>query len=775
MVKRLPLVLVILAVVAACFVAISQPFPFGGFGVTPITLPSLPGTAPAQASPTSAPTPRPTLTPAEHEVAATRLYTEAIQSQTEGDFELAAGRLAEIVAQHPSTSPATDAGFRLGECYLAMGSNSQALASFRWAIARTPAGAAPTSALVLAGDAARALGDLLAAAGYYEQYIRANTPSAGYVLLRLGDAYLAMNKPDAALGAYQRAADAGLPPSPTVDALDRMATVYIKQKAYPLAIARYVAILDIARTPTYRSYVLHRLGAAYESAGMRDEAAAAWLRVVNDYPETENALPSLRALDAQGSVQVDPYQRAWVQFNASAYVEAIASWRRYVAAAPRGDGTAWARYYIGQSFQRQGEYASAITEYDTLIRLYGSGAAVSEARLARARCLRLQGDEKAAAAAYLAVARSLPGTTQAQRAFLEGGLSLYRNGDTTGAVSAWQELLTAYPRSDYRVRAQFWAGKGLLNLGRATEGRRLLIEAAGERPPSHYALRAADLLGTVAPSSPAPAAWADMLATSRRGGENWLSEWTAAAPPRDSRAARLAAEPHLVRALELTALHMAGEAADEFRLAEEALAKDPWALLEMSLQLHERGLYQPAVGAASRLLAQSPAAWAGEAPASLQPLLYPYPYRGLFERSAKQYTVDPLLFASMVRQESLFSARATSSADARGLAQVIPPTARSIADALGKKDFRLEDLYRPRLSLEFGAFYLSEMLKLTKGNVWMALASYNGGYGNASRWAGGKTDIDQDLFLENVVYSETQAYLQAVSRNQRFYRSLYGP
>jgi soluble lytic murein transglycosylase len=225
----------------------------------------------------------------------------------------------------------------------------------------------------------------------------------------------------------------------------------------------------------------------------------------------------------------------------------------------------------------------------------------------------------------------------------------------------------------------------------------------------------------------------------------------------------------------LTGLHMTAEATEEFRLANTALAKDPWALLELSLQLNGQGLYQPAVSAATALLSQSPTAWAAEAPESMQRLLYPYPYRALIEQSAKQYNIDPLLLASLVRQESLFAARATSRSDARGLAQVIPPTAREIAGALGTKDFRIEDLYRPRLSLTFGAFYLSEMLRLAKGNVWMALASYNGGYTNALRWAGGQTTTDQDLFLESITYSESQTYVQAISRNLRFYRPLYGP
>jgi soluble lytic murein transglycosylase len=104
---------------------------------------------------------------------------------------------------------------------------------------------------------------------------------------------------------------------------------------------------------------------------------------------------------------------------------------------------------------------------------------------------------------------------------------------------------------------------------------------------------------------------------------------------------------------------------------------------------------------------------------------------------------------------------------------VSPATARSIASALKNSSFQPRDLFRPNLSLDFGAYYLGEMMRLTKGDVWMALASYNGGYGNAMRWAGGEQPIDPDLFLENVDFSETRAYLEAVDRNYRFYRSLY--
>jgi soluble lytic murein transglycosylase len=253
-----------------------------------------------------------------------------------------------------------------------------------------------------------------------------------------------------------------------------------------------------------------------------------------------------------------------------------------------------------------------------------------------------------------------------------------------------------------------------------------------------------------------------------------VTTWSSKAPPRTGAMDRLLTNPSFARGMELVAIGLSGDAAIEISAATDALDKDPWALLEMTYLLRSQGQHQYAIGAAAALLAASPTPVAADAPAALQRLLYPTPYRALAEASARRYGVDPLLLQALVRQESLFSAMANSSAEARGLTQVIPATARSIAAALGNSSFQLRDLFRPNLSLDFGAYYLGEMLRLTKGDVWMALASYNGGYGNAVRWAGGEKPVDPDLFLENLDFPETRSYLEAVERNYRFYRALYG-
>ena len=58
------------------------------------------------------------------------------------------------------------------------------------------------------------------------------------------------------------------------------------------------------------------------------------------------------------------------------------------------------------------------------------------------------------------------------------------------------------------------------------------------------------------------------------------------------------------------------------------------------------------------------------------------------------------------------------------------------------------------MSIRFGAFYLSHQLASMGGSLQAALSAYNGGPGNAQRWAGGTTVADPDLFTEGIDYEE---------------------
>lgn len=137
---------------------------------------------------------------------------------------------------------------------------------------------------------------------------------------------------------------------------------------------------------------------------------------------------------------------------------------------------------------------------------------------------------------------------------------------------------------------------------------------------------------------------------------------------------------------------------------------------------------------------------------------------------------ESLIFA-VIRQESLFNPLAVSSAGAKGLMQLMDPTAGEVAAKLDVKSF---DLFRPECSIRFGSFYLSEMKRRLSGRIVPALCAYNAGITRVRNWmqdfsfSGGlRSAADECLFLEAVPYEETRNYAKRVLTSMRMYGFLY--
>jgi soluble lytic murein transglycosylase len=161
-----------------------------------------------------------------------------------------------------------------------------------------------------------------------------------------------------------------------------------------------------------------------------------------------------------------------------------------------------------------------------------------------------------------------------------------------------------------------------------------------------------------------------------------------------------------------------------------------------------------------------------EAPKALLQVAYPIAYPELLDDVAKTNGLDPLFVAAMVRQESFWDRNAGSHAGALGLTQVIPPTGEAIAESLGYRDFAPEDLFRPAVSLEFGAYYLAGQLARF-GDPYRALAAYNAGPGNVLRWneqVDGATAAD---WVAAVDITETKSYVTLVMEHYAHYKQAW--
>ncbi len=162
------------------------------------------------------------------------------------------------------------------------------------------------------------------------------------------------------------------------------------------------------------------------------------------------------------------------------------------------------------------------------------------------------------------------------------------------------------------------------------------------------------------------------------------------------------------------------------------------------------------------------------APSEFWKLAYPMPYREGIEKHARSQGLDPFLVAGLIRQESEFNPRALSRVKAHGLMQVMPATGRDIARRLGIKPFTTSRLFEPDVSLQMGTFHFKDWLKASNGQIEVTLAAYNAGKSRADRWLAKGNYREPSEYVENIPFTETREYVQAVIRNADLYRRLYG-
>ena len=110
-----------------------------------------------------------------------------------------------------------------------------------------------------------------------------------------------------------------------------------------------------------------------------------------------------------------------------------------------------------------------------------------------------------------------------------------------------------------------------------------------------------------------------------------------------------------------------------------------------------------------------------------------YPYKPLVEGFCRLYGVEVPLAYAVMRQESLFDKRATSTSGALGLMQVLPSTGEFIAQHLQEGAYFPQKLYLPIFGIRYGIWYLS-YLKRRFPTLPLVVAAYNAGPQAVKQW-----------------------------------------
>jgi len=185
------------------------------------------------------------------------------------------------------------------------------------------------------------------------------------------------------------------------------------------------------------------------------------------------------------------------------------------------------------------------------------------------------------------------------------------------------------------------------------------------------------------------------------------------------------------------------------------------------------GRFPTAAIAIKRALPEIGTAEEGRVPEAWRRLYYPIEEGGILAARAKEAEVDPAVLRGLVRQESVFDARAKSHAGAVGLMQLMPATAKSLSRSVLHSRYRNDFLYDPGANAALGAAYLKRLIDQFGGSTVLALAAYNGGPSRIARIARENPRLAEDELFETIPLFETRDYVRRVLLYSESYRELY--
>ena len=467
--------------------------------------------------------------------------------------------------------------------------------------------------------------------------------------------------------------------------------------------------------------------------------------VARDLPD--NCSPALSALAAMGALTSDDL---WLRIRLALEGGQVTQARRVAEWLPKGEApepglletvaSNPAGYLARRSFRlktRAGREAVMFAAH-RLARTSTQQAADHWTKLEE----RFSGDERAYVWGIIAYLGAMRHDTEALGWYARAGalsdLQLAWKARAALRAGSWPDVLAAVNAMSERESAvsawRYWKARALKALNRPEEAEALLRPLSVEF--NFYGqLAQEELGGTVA--VPATA-------------------YTPAAE--DVRA--MGQHISLRRALELYRLNLRTEATQEWIWAIRRF--DDRQLLAAAEVARRHEIYDRAIGTADRTVGLHDFG-----------LRYLAPYRDTLKTHTSQLALDEAWVYGLIRQESRFFPDAKSSAGASGLMQLMPGTARWVAQKLGLKNWRWSQVTELDTNIGFGTYYLRHVLDALDGQPVLASAAYNAGPSRARAWRPDAA-MEGAVFAETIPFNETRLYVKNVMANATYYAHSFG-
>ena len=301
----------------------------------------------------------------------------------------------------------------------------------------------------------------------------------------------------------------------------------------------------------------------------------------------------------------------------------------------------------------------------------------------------------------------------------------------------WRKLaavIAAMPREQADLPEwTYWRGRALAVAGRGDEAQACYRKLAGQ--PTFYGNLADEELGHL------------------------LTVPAKAAPPTAEELAQVAALPGLQRAMAVLRTDSRIEGVREW--VWNLRGMNDRQLLAAAELARRNDFFDRAINTAERTVVEHDYA-----------LRYLAPFRAEVEAKTISVGLDSAWVYGLMRQESRFVMDAHSSAGAKGLMQLMPATARWVAQKIGLEGYRPQRVTDMETNVTLGTNYLKMVLDGLDQHPVLASAAYNAGPGRARQWRG-ERQLEGAIYAETIPFSETRDYVKRVMSNAVYYAALF--
>jgi soluble lytic murein transglycosylase len=320
-------------------------------------------------------------------------------------------------------------------------------------------------------------------------------------------------------------------------------------------------------------------------------------------------------------------------------------------------------------------------------------------------------------------------------------------------------FLLKYPVSANAVDALYWLGRVSERSGNPAHARAFYNKALTRFPETYFGFASADRLAKLGTGEENPPDFLDKIPPPPP-----LRPFDEPIPP--------SATERWARAQALRAIAFDSSAEQELKNAFFATGS-PRFLIEAAQAAFDQGHFAAGMALARVAVPSFDSRKSSELPLNTWKALYPLPYESPIRRESGKNGLDSMVVAGLIRQESTFQADVVSHANAYGLMQLLPKTAKILAKQKKMKYAKLK-LFDPEYNIELGTFYFRGLVDLT-GAPEYALAAYNAGEDRIALWKSERTYEEIPELVESIPFSETRDYVQIVLRNAAVYRMIYSP